>query len=181
MRSRTVPLLPRMGFFLLLGSASILASSCALLFPDRTAPKSANYVVTPPDSPWHKLEVGEDPNSLESLRADLAYENPSTGAIISINSLCRKYNHSTLEALTQNLVRGIDNRKILQMRERTLDKVTALDSLFEGVVDKVPLHIRTVVLIKNSCTYDFIYVVIPSRERDSGLAFDKFLASFRAD
>lgn len=167
-------LIPGMGLIVLL-------SSCALLFPDRTAPKSSTYQVSPPNLPWHKLTVGKDPSTLESMKADLAYENAETGGIISLNSLCRKYTEADLETLTNNLVRGIGKKQILQRKEANIDGVKALDTLFGGEVDKVFLHIRTVVLTKDDCTYDFIYVAIPSREGSAGLAFETFLASFRTE
>jgi hypothetical protein len=164
----------------LLGIVAIAcsASSCALLFPDRTAPKSLHYQVVPPRSPWQKILVGDDPNSIDALKADLAYENPQTGAIISINSLCRKYSEHNLEALTNNLVRGIDNRKTISKTSKTIANSEALDSIFEGIVDKVNLKIRTVVLIKNYCSYDFIYVSLPEKELNSKDAFEAFIASF---
>ncbi len=174
MRSRMLLWLPGMGLFMCL-------SSCALLFPDRTAPKSSTYQISGPDSPWNKLSVSKDPSTIESMKADLAYENPETGAIISINSLCRKYSETSLEDLTNNLVRGISNKEILKRQETLVDGAKALDTLFSGDMDNVNLHIRTVVLIKDSCTYDFIYVSIPKRDSGNGQAFEKFLASFRTE
>lgn len=155
-----------------------LGQGCALLFPDRTAPKSSSYTVNPPGEHWHKLAVGADPSSTEAMRADMAYENPDTGAIISLNSICRKYNKLSLDTLTENLVRGVGDRKTVSRKEISLDGAKALDSLFEGVVDGVFLHMRTVVMIKNDCTYDFIHVTVPKRELGDPESFDKFLASF---
>ncbi|MGE3261726.1 MAG: hypothetical protein AB7K68_08115 [Bacteriovoracia bacterium] len=174
MRSWMVVKLPWMGIFFLL-------SSCALLFPDRTAPKSRDYTVTPPPSPWHKLATADDPSSTDAMKADVAYENPDSGAIISLNSICRKYSPSSLEILTNNLVRGISNREVMKREEISLAGAPALDTTFSGLVDNVPLNIRTVVLIKNSCTYDFIYVTVPKREEKNGPAFDTFLASFKTE
>jgi hypothetical protein len=156
----------------------LAGSSCALLFPDRTAPKDAEYHVTTPPAPWTKLAVTDDPSAVDAMKADRAYENPETGAIISVNSICRKYNKTTLETLTDNLVRGVGERKLTRRDEITLDGEQALDSTFEGVVDGVFLNLRTVVLIKNDCTYDFIHVSIPKREKGGGRAFDDFVASF---
>lgn len=178
MRSRMVPLLPGRGFLAVAFSAALLASSCAILFPDRTAPKSQSYDVIRPPSPWHKLAVGDDANATDSMKADVAYENPDTGSIISLNSICRKYNKNSLETLTDNLVRGVGERKVVSQKEIDLAGVKALDTVFRGVVDGVPLQLRTVVLIKNECTYDFIHVTIPSREPANARAFDDFLASF---
>lgn len=166
---------------LLFGLSTGLLSSCALLFPDRTAPKSSSYKVTPPPAPWHKLAVGDDPNATDAMKADTAYENPNTGGIISINSICRKYNKYSLTDLTENLVRGISERKIISQEETTLDNAKGLDSHFSGKVDGVDLHIRTIVLIKNDCTYDFIYVAIPKREPANAKDFDNFLSTFHTD
>jgi hypothetical protein len=179
MRSRKVTLFPWMG--ILLTGALLCSSSCALLFPDRTAPKSSEYKVTPPSPPWQKLAVSNDPNSIETMRADMAYENPKSGAIISLNSICRKYNKEGLEALTENLVRGIGDRKVLKQEEVQIDGATALDTLYEGTVDDVFLNLRTVVLIKGSCTFDFIYVSVPKRENGQPHAFDDFLATFHTE
>lgn len=153
--------------------------ACALLFPDRTAPKSSDYLVTPPPAPWHKLTPGAGADSTEAMKADLAYENPDTGAIISLNSLCRKYTEATLDSLTSNLVRGIGARETLARKELTIDGAPALDTLFSGEVDKVRLHIRTVVLIKDSCTYDFLFVSVPKRSGTGSNDFETFLASFK--
>jgi hypothetical protein len=154
---------------------------CAVLFPDRTAPKDREYQVNAPPTPWHKLATGDDPNALDSMKADVAYENPETGAIISLNSICRKYTKSTLESLTDNLVRGVGDRKMTARKEIVLDGEKALDSTFEGVVDKVFLQLRTVVMTKNDCTYDFIHVSIPKREPGNSHAFDDFLAAFHGE
>ncbi len=172
----SVPELAR-GLIAVLACAA-LGPGCALLFPDRTAPKSSSYEVTAPGTPWHRLAVGDDPNATDAMKADVAYENPDTGAIISLNSICRKYNKLSLDQLTENLVRGVGERKQVARKEIKLDDVDALDTLYEGVVDGVFLHLRTVVALKDDCTYDFIHVTVPKREVGHPKAFDDFLASF---
>jgi hypothetical protein len=174
MRSWMVVKLPWMGIFFLL-------TSCALLFPDRTAPKSKDYTITTPATPWHKLATSDDPSSTDAMKADIAYENPESGAIISLNSICRKYSPASLDILTNNLVRGITNREVMQKREIVLSGAPALDTNFSGNVDGVALNIRTVVMSKRSCSYDFIYVTVPKREEKNGAAFDNFLASFHTE
>lgn len=170
-------MLPRTGFSLAL-AASFALTGCALLFPDRTAPKSQSYTITPPGNPWHKLAVGADPNSTDAMKADMAFENPDTGAIISLNSICRKYNDLSLETLTENLVRGIPDRKMVARKEVELDGAKALDTTFEGTVDDVFLNLRTVTMIKGDCTYDFIHVTVPKRQKGHAEFFDAFLKSF---
>jgi len=180
MLSWTKQFFPRKGTIVCAGAVFLL-SACAVIFPDRTAPKSASYNVTPPPAPWQKVAVGEATAATDSLKADLAYENPETGAIISLNSLCRKYNNATLESLTKNLVRGIHNKKLLSQNPVSVNNASGQDSFFEGMVDGVKINLRTVVLKKDYCTYDFIYVVIPDRERNDRKDFDRFVASFQAE
>ena len=174
-------MLPRKGksrFILVITACFFLTQSCALLFPDRTAPKSQSYTVTPPASPWHKLAVGADPSATDAMKADMAFENPDTGAIISLNSICRKYNDLSLETLTENLVRGVPDRKQIDRKKVTLDGAEGLDTTFEGTVDDVFLHLRTVTMIKGECTYDFIHVTVPKRQKGRPEFFDTFLQSF---
>jgi phospholipid N-methyltransferase len=95
-----------------------------------------------------------------------------------LNSICRKYNKLSLDSLTENLVRGVGERKLVESKEVDLDGAKALDSLYEGVVDGVYLHLRTVVMIKEDCTFDFIHVSVPKREVGNPNTFDDFLASF---
>jgi hypothetical protein len=165
----------------LLALAFLLLPSCALLFPDHMSPKSSDYKVITPTSPWNKLPVGTDPNSMESMKADLAYENSQTGSIISINSLCRKYEDTSLESLTNSLVRGIGRRELVDQKEIVLNGAKALDSTFSGEVEHTPIRIRTVVTFKDYCTYDFISVSIPKRDHDGDKTFNAFLASFHTD
>ncbi len=172
---------PRRGIIFSIGVACFSLAACAILFPDRTAPKSGEYKITAPDSPWEKVATGEEGAATDSLKADMAYENPETGAIISLNSICRKYTDSTLQSLTNNLVRGIQNRRVIDQKIVQIDSTPGEDTTFEGVVDNVKINLRTVVLKKDTCTYDFIYVVIPQRERNDRAEFEKFVASFQTE
>jgi hypothetical protein len=172
----------RMWILLLtLGGLATLASGCSMLFPDRSAPKSAQYSVNHLKSPWDKIAAGEDPESIDALKADIAYENSQTGAIISLNSLCRKYSEMSLKQLTVNLVRGIGGLELVSEQSRTINAFTALDSVYLGTVDGVKLQIRTVVIVADQCTYDFVHVIVPSHDSaESRTQFEDFLNSFRA-
>ena len=166
-------------FYIIL--TTIALSACSLLFPDRSAPKSDSYTILKLDPPWTPVATGENQDSIDALKADLAYENTETGGIISLNSLCRKYSGSSLDDLTSNLVRGIGSLKTLEQKDTTVGGIPAKDTVFEGVVDGIKVNLHTIVLMKKSCTYDFIYVVVPKKDNNNGSDFDKFVASFKAD
>lgn len=165
--------------FLIVGAS--FNGACSVVMPDRSAPKSANYQVTPPPQPWIPVPVGKDPDSIEALRADIAYEDPRTGAIISLNSLCRKYWNLTLDEMSKNLVLGIKNTREVDSKYLKIDNGNAKDTTHHGEVDDTPVKIRTVVIKKNRCTYDFIYVSKVNGAEKSESAFDSFLSSFSAE
>lgn len=156
-------------------------SSCSLLFPDASAPKSANYQVTPLKDPWKAVPVGDKSASIDALKADVAYEDTRTGAIVSLNSLCRKYTEASLEELSRNLVLGIKDKRVIRTREVTIADTPALDTVIQGEVEGARVQIRTVVMKKNSCTYDFVHVSTPEKARASEKDFEDFVASFKAD
>ena len=162
-------------------TAVLSLAACSLLFPDRTAPKSASYHVDKLQDPWQKVAVADADADSDALRADLAFENKKNGGIISINSICRKYNRYSLEELTLNLVRGIESKEEISQTKRQMDGAEALDSLFSGIVDGVKVNIRTVVLTKNNCTYDFLHIIVPQKNQTADPEFDRFIASFRTE
>lgn len=149
--------------------------------PDSSAPKSAKYEITPPPAPWKPVPVGKDPDSIESLRADIAYEDPSSGAIISLNSLCRKYWNLTLDEMSKNLVLGIKNTREIAAKYIKISGGEAKDVTHHGEVDNTRVKIRTVVIKKSSCTYDFIYVSKINGAEASERTFESFLDSFSAE
>ncbi len=173
-------IIPRTGFPALL-IACFLHAGCSVVFSDRSAPKSANYYVNPPPSPWKPVPVGQDPGSIEALRADIAYEDPRTGAIISLNSICRKYWSLSLDEMSRNLLLGIKKAKEIKFKYLKIDGGNAKDSTHHGESNDTPVKIRTVVIKKSRCIYDFIYVSEIAGAENSESTFEDFLSSFSAE
>ena len=163
-------------------SASVLViPGCSILFPDASAPKSGTYQVTPPGDPWKSVPVGETMASVDALKADLAYEDTRTGAIISLNSICRKYQKASLDELSRNLVLGIKDKQVIRERETTVGGAEAKDTLIQGEVEGARVQIRTVVLKKNSCTYDLIHVASPEKAESTEKDFEAFVTSLQVE
>ena len=154
------------------------STSCAILFPDSSAPKSGNYKVSPPQDPWKTVPVGEISATLDAQKADMAFEDTRTGAIISLNSLCHKYTKTSLEELSRNLVLGIKDKNIVREAKLEVSGAQAMDTTIQGEVEGSRVQIRTVVLKKSACTYDFIHVTIPEKAALTEKDFDVFVASF---
>jgi hypothetical protein len=153
-------------------------ASCAILFPDSSAPKSGNYKITPPQDPWKAVPVGEISATLDAQKADLAFEDTRTGAIISLNSLCHKYTKTSLEELSRNLVLGIKDKNVVREKKLEIAGGQAMDTTIQGEVEGAKIQIRTVVLKRSPCTYDFIHVTVPEKAEVTEKDFDIFIASF---
>lgn len=157
----------------------VLVSGCAMFFPDRSAPKSESYTYQEPNSPWNRIAAGSEAE--QAARADVAFENHSNGAIISLNSICRKYQKYSLDQLTNDLLLKITNKRKISDDFIQIDGTKAKNSVYLAQIDGVDLKIRTVVLKKNNCMYDFMYVVVPDKDTESQKSFEQFLASFRVE
>ncbi|MFC2075077.1 hypothetical protein ACFLRA_02255 [Bdellovibrionota bacterium] len=113
--------------------------------------------------------------------ADVAYENNVTGATISLNSTCEKYQDSPLKHLMKNLIAGIPDKKIIKDKTFKLDGREALRTELSATADGVPVKVEAVVMRKNFCVYDFMHSAQPKYFAKSKKDFDKFLESFHAD
>lgn len=157
----------------------VILSGCAVLFPDRSAPKSESYSFRAPAKPWKTISPGERPDAEQAQRADVAFENQDNGAIISLNSICRKYQKYTLDELTKGLLLGLNLDEQVDERFIKISGVKAKNTVYLSRIDDVEVKIRAVVLKKDDCMYDFIYVVVKEKDHLSNESFEQFLASFR--
>lgn len=111
---------------------------------------------------------------------DLAFSNAVKDATITVNSTCdpKKKNYS-LKALSESLIIGIKDKEAQKREETTVDGQKALQSLYTGTLNGVPVNIETVVFRKGDCIYDFTYAS-PQDSFESDIAvFDEFISEFR--
>ncbi|MBI2606790.1 MAG: hypothetical protein HYW49_11995 [Deltaproteobacteria bacterium] len=172
----------------------ILATStgCGLIFggSQKVDNKSSHYSVYRLDREegghWRLIEAGarpaEDAKSASSSdqepeQADVAFEHKMSGAIASLNSVCRPQGNATIEELSRGLFMGLPDRKTLDQRRITLDDVPALDA----TVESGDIRVRAVVLKKTGCTYDLMYIAKAAVFNRSLPDFDRFLKGFHAE
>lgn len=131
-----------------------------------------------------------DPGGLPAQDAgDLAFEHRRTGAIISMNSVCREHRDSTLEELSRNLLMGLNTQGQAATRDLEVDGSKALESTVDagittrrpsGETEEMPVRVRAVVLRKSGCTYDLMYIARPAVFDELSPVFDRFLKGFHA-
>lgn len=168
---------------LLLMALSLLFSSCGLFFgSNEVDTKSDDYKTYRLDrekaETWKRLKG----NDSEQSKTDVAYENPRTGAIISLNSACGDTRIEDLHQLTKGLLLGLAQDAPMNQTDIQVDGQPALQTSFETKNENgTKVRGRVVVLRKEKCTYDLMYIVKP-KHFDSLLPyFTKFLEGFHAD
>jgi hypothetical protein len=173
----------------------LTTNACSLIFggSQKVDHKSHSYKILKLDKisqDWKPIKSQEKNNNPEFSsaydqepdQADYAYENVKTRAIISLNSACSVERNFSLEEKTKSLIMGLPDAQQINQKMITLDGVEALDTLTVlSIQEKNPIHIRTVVLKKSRCTYDFMMIAKAKVFDETNNIFNQFLKDFHAD
>lgn len=127
--------------------------------------------------------VGELPLKWHEFSANVkavSFYNKELGATISTDAFCAgSFEDLPLKTLSGQLFAGIGQRKILQEKEIILDGRAVLRTLSSGTMDGVAIKFDSVVLKKNNCTIDFIYIVPPQNYEAGIKDFELFYNGFK--
>lgn len=161
-------------FILLLNSCSIVKfakyyagaepySSSGTLHGLYYEKEDTSYIIGSLPDTWKRIEING---------GDLAFLNPQDNSTITVNSTCDKNKIKySLKALSNTLLIGIDDKKLIESTERKVSGEISLQRISEGNVSGVPIKISTVVLKKGDCIYDMSYSSAPDN-------FDKWFGVF---
>ncbi len=153
------------------GLASMLLAACSISGPLRDDPKATGVSFSAPAaSRWEALKEKSD--------ADAAWVHKKTGATLAMRSVCRRYEHISLPALSQNLINTLQDAEIVSQEPLTLAGRSALTTTFRGHVDGVAIQNRLVVMRKDECIFDFNISELGTLSSGVLTDFDAFLASF---
>ena len=125
----------------------VLVYSCSSSKPEDL--KSKDYSYTFNQSGW---------KDIDSQGADKAYLNENNGSIIMLNSLCKKYDSTGLDVLSNNFLSGITRLEILEKKSVTYKDRAAYTLLSQGKLDGVTVYLNTLTMHRNHCTYDFALI-----------------------
>jgi hypothetical protein len=132
----------------------------------------AYRVAEPPEAEWRRMKFEDN---------DLAWINRSSGHVLAMNALCEGHEDPSLEVLTNHLLIGFTERKLLSRERLQLDGREALRSKYRAKLDGVEVGLDLVVLKKNGCVHDFTYVSPAGLEDAHRQRFDAMLAAFRQE
>ena len=137
------------------------------------AKDSLRYRVAEPDSAqWQVVKFAEN---------DLAWVNKNSAHVLSVNATCGDHGDPGLDVLTTHLMFGFTERTLKTRQTKMLDGREALFSSYVAKLDGVAVEIELVVLKKNDCVHDFIYIAPAGRAAEHRAGFDRLLSEFTAE
>lgn len=126
-------------------------------------------------------QVGSNKKAYSSEITDVAYQSLQTSGIISLNSSCRSgrktaedlspYLHELLLGMTEVAERSENRRKVADTE--------AIESLIAGKMAGERTKIQAIVLAKDGCIYDLMYIARPERFSTHIDDFNRFVSSLR--
>jgi hypothetical protein len=97
-------------------------------------------------------------SEISSEGSDYALRNNKTKSIFLFNSSCRKYEGSSLNALTNSILTGIEDLIIIENKNVFYQEREAVEVVASGKLDGILRHFKIVTIQKNSCIYDYVLI-----------------------
>jgi len=146
--------------------------------------KSSQYgvmILSRQSSDWIMIASGKVSDT-ETQIADTTYQNIQSQGIISINSSCNSAVTGKPNPLSNamNLL-FLGMKDISSQKEETLviSGYPALSRTTQGEMDGLRTKIQAIVVQKNDCIYDLMYVSSPEHFEDDQAIFTQFVSSLR--
>lgn len=130
------------------------------------------YRVAAPPPGWHQLRLAGN---------DLAYVSDDKAHSIALNATCENHEDPPLEVLTQHLLLGFTDRENKKTEALKLDGREALRSWYTAKLDGIPVDLDLVVMKKDGCVHDFVYLSPVDRGDQQRSVFEKVLQEFHAE
>lgn len=133
-------------FYLL---ALLQLTSCSMIIAKPEGESNKSYNIQFKSHGWEEI----NPDS-----SDFAFANKSSKSTILAQSYCKKYQASSLEVLSNNILNGINNLQTLEKKEVFTFGRQGIQSVASGFIDGVKVYLEMVNIQKDSCLYDFILI-----------------------
>jgi len=109
---------------------------------------------------------------------DLAFYNKSWTSTININSTCDSTKSYKLTMLSDSLLNGLQNKKLIERSIVTVNKEDGLESKYLGEFEKNKVKMSIVVYKNEYCIYDFSYVSDEVYFEKGYADYKKFVSDF---
>jgi hypothetical protein len=98
-----------------------------------------------------------------------------------INSLCKKYDSSGLDVLSNNFLTGLTDLEIIEKKSVPYKGREAIALLSKGKLDGVLVFLNTLTSNRNHCTYDFVLISPIKVNEDDLKTYQALLESVKFD
>lgn len=131
-----------------------------------------------------RYDLGNPGAGWEGVRpgsADKAWRHADSGATIYADSNCaERFDDDPLDSLLDRLVLGVAQGDPVGEQASTLDDRDALMRAWNGEIDGVPVSVAALVIKKDFCVYDVVYIAPPTAFEQGRAAFETVAAGFRS-
>lgn len=150
---------------------SILLFACATQGPltDPYVNQTKGFRVQVPRAGW---EVAD------SDGADLTLRDSQSSATMAVSASCPG-EAGPLPSVARHLFFGLRDVKQLRQGSITLDGAAGVDTVVTGRLDGVPVQVRSVVIRRNGCLYDLLFLAPPETFSVQSESFDTFLQGWQ--
>jgi len=132
--------------------AGFLLGACSLSGPLREVVKASKFSMGRAPKNW---SVFSSAGVADSQGADRVYRDRESSAMIAVNSVCYRYESTSLERLARQYESGLKDPETLSEEEFTVDGRRGVKLHLRGSFDGVASEILVIVLRKNDCLFDF--------------------------
>lgn len=154
---------------LFLLSLGFFTSACSFVGNSESVIKSKSIRVNFNKRDWQKIEAD---------KADFAFMHDPTKSILLINSLCKKYDSTTLKQLTDNILAGLEKSELFYQAKSLLFKRASLRTAATGSLDGVQTSMLIEVVKRDRCIYDFALIATGKKiSKSLEQSFDDLLNS----
>lgn len=182
-------LLPSLALALL----SLTSAGCGILLGNvrPVDEKSESYGIldlSQDNKDWQKLDPAdsnegstrEETELKPTEISDVAYQSKKTASIISLNSACRpNQEKQDLREATSLLLLGINDVTLREEKGLKVQKYPGLETTIQGRLNNEDMKLRTVVIQRENCIFDLMYIARPHHFEEQTQAFSKFVSSLR--
>jgi hypothetical protein len=117
-----------------------------------------NQLKNEPPAPW---------SAINAEGSDYALQNKNTKSLFLFNSACRKYEASSLSALTSSMLTGIEDVKITEKNNVFYQDREGVEVAANGKLDGILRFFRIVTIQKNNCIYDYVLISTNQKNLDT--------------
>ena len=129
------------------------------------------YNIVSPGAAWKPLRL---------QTADLSWMQPTTGSTLLVNSNCKGVKDVPLNSLTQHLLIGMTEKKIIAQETIAFSGRDALETEISAKIDGVAQRMKVLVMKKDGCVYDLFFGADPNFYEEDLKSYFQLKNSFTA-